>query len=139
MLKASCSGKVGSQVNSHLGQLKSATLDRHPEIGSILEEHGFRQGEFADQFYSQLSSENMSALANKLLLTDHAQPFVYPDMIMGAHENQLGLQHELDIRENVSFDICFTDTKLLGLQFTQIYGQAHVYEIIPGSQADQLM
>jgi hypothetical protein len=74
LLNASFSGKVGSQVNIHLGQLTSATLDRHPEIGSILEEHGFRQGEFADQFYSQLSSENMSALANKLLLADLVEP-----------------------------------------------------------------
>jgi hypothetical protein len=74
---------------------------------------------------------------------------------------QLGSQHEIHIRENVPFDICFIAEsviesmngricpdrmdkvcafiKPLGLRFTQVYGQAHVYGIIPGSQADRLM
>jgi hypothetical protein len=49
---------------------------------------------------------------------------VYPENDMGSLgqgnlDQQLGLQHELDIRENVPFDICFTDTKSFGLQLTQ--------------------
>jgi hypothetical protein len=74
---------------------------------------------------------------------------------------QLGLLHEIQTRENVPFDIHFIAEsviesmngricpdrmdkvcafmKHLGLRFTQVYGQAHVYGIISGSQADRLM
>jgi hypothetical protein len=81
---ASNSGQVGSHVNSYLGQLTAVTLDVHPEICSILEKHGFIQGEFADQFLTQLSSENMLALAHDLLLTDHTEPMQYPKMTTAA-------------------------------------------------------
>jgi hypothetical protein len=74
---------------------------------------------------------------------------------------QLGLPHEIRTRENVPFDIHFIAEsviesmngricpdrmdkvcafmKPLGLRFTQVYAQAHVYGIISGSQADRLM
>jgi hypothetical protein len=71
LLKAAGAGKVGSQINNHLGQLASATLDVHPEIAATLEEHGFKQGQYADQFGSQLTAEDMSTLASKLLPEDH--------------------------------------------------------------------
>jgi hypothetical protein len=74
LLKASNSGQVGSQVNSYLGELTAVTLDVHLEIRPILEKYGLIQGKFTDQFCTQLSSENMFALANDLLLTNHTEP-----------------------------------------------------------------
>jgi hypothetical protein len=145
LLKASGAGKVGSQVNNHLGHLTSATLNKHPEIAAILEEHGFRQGQYADQFFSQLTTEDMSALASKLLLADHAAAAVYPNMIIGVHGNdatspgQDNSEHEHELRGNISFAICFAKAGSLGLKFTPVQGQAHVYEIIPGTKADQHM
>ena len=74
---------------------------------------------------------------------------------------QLGLSHEIQTPENSPIDIHFAAEsviesmygrtcpdrmdkecafmKPLGLQFTQVYGHAHVRCLIPGSQADRLM
>ena len=67
---ASNSGQVGCDINNHLSQLAAATLNEHSEIGPILEKYGFRQGEFAAQFCTQLSSKDMNALAHDLILTN---------------------------------------------------------------------
>ena len=79
LLKASNSGQVGCDINSHLSQIAAATLNEHPEIGSTLERHGFRQGKFAAQFYAQLSSKDMLALANDLILTNSLNVWLAED------------------------------------------------------------
>jgi hypothetical protein len=71
MFKAAGAAKVGSQINNHLGQLASATLGVHPEIAASLDKHGFQHGQHAGRFGSQLTAEDMSTLAGKLLPEDH--------------------------------------------------------------------
>jgi hypothetical protein len=78
LLKASNSMQVGPQVIKYLGELTTVTLDVHPEIRSILEKYGPIQGKSADHLYTQLSSEDMFALANDLLLTNHTGSMLYP-------------------------------------------------------------
>jgi hypothetical protein len=105
---ASNSGRVGSDINSRLSQIAAAALHDHSEIGPILEKHGFRQGEFASQFYTQLSSKDMNAIAHDLILTNSFNIWLaeetskeWPEFLRGLRTHLLKASNSIQIEPRV--------------------------------------
>eukprot|EP01050_Picozoa_sp_SAG11_P004614 SAG11_NODE_299_length_11075_cov_15.266764_9_plen_315_part_00 len=58
--------RTGSDTNNRLAGLASAALDERSDIVEALEEHGFLQKEYANQFRSELTVDDMGSLINAL-------------------------------------------------------------------------
>ena len=137
---ASHRGRVGSDVNSHLSMIAAAALREHSEIGPILERHGFRQGEFR----TQLSSKDMEAIVQDLVLTNSLNIWFaeeaskeWPQFLRGLRAHLLKASNSIHIEPRVIKHLGELTTIALDVH-PEIRSILAKYGPLQGNSADRL-
>ena len=141
---ASHRGRVGSDVNSHLSIIAAAALREYPEIGPILRKHIFRQGEFAWQLYTELSSRDMEAIVQDLVLTNSLNVWFaeeasvdWPQFLRGLRAHLLKAYNSIHIEPRIIRHLGELTTVVLDIH-PEIRSVLEIYGTLQGSSADHL-
>jgi hypothetical protein len=120
--------------------IAAAALREHSEIGPILERHGFRQGEFR----TQLSSKDMEAIVQDLILTNSLNIWFaeeaskeWPQFLRGLIAHLLKASNSIHIEPRVIKQLGELTTVVLDLH-PEIRSILETYGPLQGSSADHL-